>query len=71
MKKNNERNNNLKELEVLFDKKLDWQFYVIMMLFLMMIGTNYFALKIFANNVNEAIKFVPIKGTETPMIRSA
>ena len=71
MNKNNASKNSLKGLEAQFNKKLDWQFYVIMAVLLMMIGGNYYALRNFAKNVNETIKFEPIKGAELPMIRSA
>jgi len=63
--------NEIKNLEDRFNKKLDWIFYMIMAIILMIITSNYYVLKNFSEDINQALEFKPLQGVKKPMIRSA
>ncbi len=65
------QSNEIKKLEARFNKKLDWAFYMIMVIILMIITSNYYVLKNFAEDINQALEFKPLQGVKKPTIRSA
>ena len=65
------QNNEINKLEDKFNKKLDWVFYIIMTIIVMIIASNYYVLKNFAEDINQALEFKPLQGVKKPMIRSA
>jgi hypothetical protein len=65
------QSNEVKKLEARFNKKLDWIFYMIMAIILMIIASNYYVLKNFAEDINQALEFKPLQGMKKPTIRSA
>ncbi len=67
----NKNNDPLQHLEARFQKKLDWMFYIIMAVILMVIASNFYILKDLTNYINDALEFTPQKSKKQPLIRSA
>jgi uncharacterized membrane protein len=65
------KNNDLLHLEARFQKKLDWMFYIIMAVILMVIVSNFYVLKDLTHFINDALEFKPQKSNKQPLIRSA
>ncbi len=67
----NKNNDLLQNLEARFQKKLDWMFYIIMAVILMVIVSNFYALRDLTHYINDALEFTPRNSNKQPLIRSA
>lgn len=71
MNNQNKINDELKALEIRFDKKTNRQFYILVVMMLILLGAVKFTLNNFTADVNEAIKLKPAKVIKVPAIRKA
>ena len=71
MNNQNKINDELNALEIRFEKKTNQQFYVMVVMMLILLGAVKFTLNNFAADVNEAIKIKPAKAVKIPAIRKA